>query len=164
MTQARIRKQVYLLRASDLTDYPIWEFCSDEEDEEGQDEATVRPSKDTEILGYSPGAYVVAADAVCNDGSRYSAYLYSGKPDDIGCVQPNLVLPSGQVNVWFGSLKYSGDPQSYVTESLAKLDKLRDEVFPIKFTTRVDENGARVTLSVDGFKARDEEDRVVTIG
>ena len=40
----RIRKQVYLLTVEDLNDHPLWEFCPDEEGEEDQDEATVKPS------------------------------------------------------------------------------------------------------------------------
>ena len=34
----RIRRQVYRLTEQDLLDHPIWEFCSDEEGVDGQDE------------------------------------------------------------------------------------------------------------------------------
>jgi hypothetical protein len=50
-TQERIRKHVYLLTEPDLIDYPLWEFCSDEEGEEDQDETTVKPSGDLEVEG-----------------------------------------------------------------------------------------------------------------
>ena len=39
----KIRKQVYQLTLDDLERTPVWEFALDEEVEEGQDEATVRP-------------------------------------------------------------------------------------------------------------------------
>jgi hypothetical protein len=39
----KIRKQVYDLTLDDLTRYPVWEYALDEEGEDGQDEATVRP-------------------------------------------------------------------------------------------------------------------------
>jgi hypothetical protein len=38
-----IRKQVYELTHDDLAVHPAWEFCLDEEDRPGQDEATVQP-------------------------------------------------------------------------------------------------------------------------
>ena len=40
----KIRKQVYELTVDDFTEFPVWEFALDEEGEENQDEATVRPS------------------------------------------------------------------------------------------------------------------------
>src|SRR5262252_1978828 len=39
----RVRKQVFDLTVEDLDRYPVWEFALDEEGDEGQDEATVRP-------------------------------------------------------------------------------------------------------------------------
>jgi hypothetical protein len=39
----KLRKQVYDLTTEDLDFAPIWEYAHDEEGEEGQDEATVRP-------------------------------------------------------------------------------------------------------------------------
>jgi hypothetical protein len=42
-TKMNFRKQVYELTVEDLRQHPVWEFALDEEGEEGQDEATVRP-------------------------------------------------------------------------------------------------------------------------
>ena len=39
----RVRKQVDELRATDFEEYPCWEYASDEEGRNGQDECTVRP-------------------------------------------------------------------------------------------------------------------------
>lgn len=39
----RIRKQADELTRSDWQRFPAWEYCLDEEDEEGQDETTLRP-------------------------------------------------------------------------------------------------------------------------
>jgi len=99
---ARIRKQVYDLTAEDLRRYPLWELCLDEEGIESQDEATVKPSDDSEVPGYSCGVYVVATDFQLSDGSTMEGYVYSGEPDNFSCIQPNVIVESGQVNLWFG--------------------------------------------------------------
>jgi hypothetical protein len=95
-TPARIRRQVYELTPEDLASHPLWEFCPDEEGEEGQDEATVKPSEDTNVSGHSPGAYILACDVAFADGSAADGYIYSGEPHDFGCTQPNIVTESGQ--------------------------------------------------------------------
>src|SRR5215831_9399109 len=97
-----IRKQVYELTAKDFSDYPIWEFCSDEEGVDGQDEATVRPTDKTELTDELPGACVVAANVKFADGSLGAGYLYNCEGDDIGCVQPNLLTDAAQINFWLG--------------------------------------------------------------
>jgi hypothetical protein len=38
-----VRKPVYRLTLADLREFPVWEYASDEDGVEGQDEATVRP-------------------------------------------------------------------------------------------------------------------------
>jgi hypothetical protein len=43
MSGSRVRKQVYDLTVADLEQHAVWEFALDEEGEEGQDEATIRP-------------------------------------------------------------------------------------------------------------------------
>jgi hypothetical protein len=63
----RIRKQVYELTRLDLQPHPLWEFCPDEEGMLEQDEATVKPSEDSEVSAFSPGAYIVATDFVLAD-------------------------------------------------------------------------------------------------
>jgi hypothetical protein len=98
---SRIRKQVYELTTQDFLDHPIWEFCSDEEGVEGQDEATVRPTTKTKLTAELPGACVLAAKVGFADGSSGAGYLYNCEEDDIGCVQPNLLAGASQVNCQF---------------------------------------------------------------
>jgi hypothetical protein len=47
----KTRKPVDQLRQIDLETFPIWEFASDEEDEEGHDETWVRPLRAKQIPG-----------------------------------------------------------------------------------------------------------------
>jgi len=151
----RIRKQVYDLSTEDLRRYPLWEFCLEEEGIEDQDEATVKPSDDTEVPGYSPGTFVVATDFQLSDGSLMEGYIYSGEGDDFSCIQPNLIVDSGQINIWFGI-------QVPEVEKLKKiydlLEKTREQLFPICYKTRVAINGSRLNGTIKGFGARTLKD------
>ena len=102
----RIRKQVYELTGQDFLDHAIWEFCSDEEGVEGQDEATVRPTAKTELTDELPGACVLAARVSFAHGSSGAGDLYTSESDDFGCVQPNLLAGASQVNFWLGWLRF----------------------------------------------------------
>jgi len=148
----QIRKQVYLLTSEDLNAHPLWEFCPDEVGEDGQDEATVKPSKETAVSGYSPGVYILAADATFADGTTAIGYIYSGGPEDgMGCTQPNIVTTSGQVNFWLGWLRFVKDPQARIAEACILLGKEHSSIFPIFFRTRPHINGAVLELVVDSF-------------
>jgi hypothetical protein len=159
-----IRRQVYLLSAQDFADHPVWEFCGDEEGFEEQDEATVKPSGEAEINGYAPGAYVVAADATFADGTRTLGYLYSGEPHDFGCLQPNVLTPSGQVNLWLGSLQFIKDVDQRVAENLKTLGRDPSQVFPITFQSRVKVNNELLRVVVEGFMAVDTRRSLKILG
>jgi len=66
----KIRRQVYDLTLEDLNEFPVWEFALDEEGEEGQDEATVRPYMNSGKLDPSDGMFVVRAIFTLADGSK----------------------------------------------------------------------------------------------
>lgn len=151
----RIRKQVYDLIAEDFRSHPLWEFCSDEEGISGQDEATVRPSDDLEVPGYSPGAYVVATDFQLADGSRMDGYIYSGEPADFPCSQPNVILESGQINFWFGIRVPEVENLKRIYE---RFGKTGEQLFPLRYKTRVAINGSRVDGTIHGFGARRRSD------
>ena len=71
----RIRRQVYDLTLHDLNEFPVLEFALDEECEEGQDEATVRPLIASEPLDPSDGMFVVRAVFTLADGSKMLGLL-----------------------------------------------------------------------------------------
>jgi hypothetical protein len=147
----RIRKQVYELTRLDLQRHQLWEFCSDEEDVSGQDEATVRPSEDSEVPAYSPGAYIVAADFVLADGSSAEGYIYSGEPHDFACTQPNVILTDGQINFWLGTIPATNERLSTLYK---RLGKKAESVFPVHYETRVPINGKPMKGVVEGFGTR----------
>jgi hypothetical protein len=151
----RIRKQVYDLTTEDFRRYPLWEFCLDEEGTEGQDEATVKPSDDSEVPGYSPGAYVMAADFKLSDGSSMEGYIYSSEPDDFSCAQPNIIVESGQINFWFGIRVPEVEKLKRIYE---RLGKTSGQLFPLGYKTRVEINGSRLNGTIKGFGARTLKD------
>ena len=144
----RIRKQVYHLTRLDLKDYPLWEFCLDEEGLPGQDEATVKPSEDREVPAYSSGAYIVAADFVFSDGSPAEGYIYSGEPEDFACTTPHIFVSDGDVSFWFGRRAPKPEVIASVYE---KLGKDPSRVFPIRYRKRVPVNGSLMNGTIRGF-------------
>jgi len=162
--EGRIRKQVYLLTAQDLTDHAIWEFCSDEEGEEGQDEATVKPSSVTEVPGYSPGVYILGSDVVFSDGTKTIGYIYSGEPQDLGCTQPNILVGSEQINFWFGALRFQRNLEERLAGYYRLLGKNREAIYPITFQSRADVNGSPLKIVVESFMGIDEKREVVAVG
>lgn len=159
-TSERVRKQVYELASEDLNNHPLWQFCLDEEREEGQDEGTVKPSKDLEVPGYSPGAYILACDVRYADGSTGLGYIYSGEAHDFGCTQQNVLTASGQVNFWLGWLRFVKEPALPIAAAIARLSKASASVFPIQFQTRPSINGAPMKLVVSGFMAKGADQKL----
>src|SRR5579871_4791491 len=98
---SQLRKQIYELSEADLLAHPLWEYCSDEEDVDGQDEATVRPAI-AHGLPYGPGEIFVAADATFADGTKATAYISSGPTDELGITQPHVVVEGTQIGFWLG--------------------------------------------------------------
>lgn len=66
-----IRKQVYELAINELRDYPVWEYALDEEDREGQDEATVRPVILSAPLDPNIGMFIVRTRFKLADGTLH---------------------------------------------------------------------------------------------
>jgi hypothetical protein len=68
----KIRKQVYELKLDDVRRFPVWEFALDEEGEEGQDEATVRPCEISGPLDSADRPFIIRAGFTLADiGKHY---------------------------------------------------------------------------------------------
>lgn len=160
---SRIRKQVYELTAKDFSDYPIWEFCSDEEDVEGQDEATVRPTDKMELADELPGSCVVAANLRFADGSLGTGYLYNCDDNDMGCIQPNLLTAAGQINFWLGWLRFVRNAAERVQLGYGKIGKTKAAVFPLSFESTTNVNGRVLRVVVHGFMAQSLDGATVIV-
>jgi hypothetical protein len=144
MRAGRIRRQVYELTPSDLERFPVWEFSLDEEGEEGQDEETVRPCEPGGPLDPADGMFIVRASLTLSDGTRLNGYLTPPVEGDTGLstLQPAVVVPSGQVSFWCGTIV---PPAAHIAKSYALVGKASPtQVFPLRFASDVDLIGDRV--------------------
>jgi hypothetical protein len=151
MSGERIRRQVYELTRSDLERFPVWEFALDEEGEDGQDEATVRPYDPNGPLDPADGMFVVRAKMTLLDGTRMMGYLTppTREEKDLSTVQPVVVVPNGQVLFWWGMIV---PPSAHVAKSYALLGKASPaQVFPLRFESDVHLIGGPVAGEVPGF-------------
>ena len=162
-TAPRIRKQVYELTVQDFLDHPIWEFCPEEEDVDGQDEATVKPTAKDGLTDELPGSCVVAAEVRLADGSSCAGYLYNCEEHDIGCVQPNLLAAASQVNFWLGSLRFIPNATERVQLGYRKIGKTKDAVFPLSFESTLKVNGRVLRVIVPGFMALGLDGKTVVV-
>jgi hypothetical protein len=142
----KIRKQVYELTVEDLEKYPVWQFAVDEEGEEGQDEATVRPATAPLPLDPSAAMFIVRTKFSLADGTRHIGFLTPGHAaDDLGSVQPMIIAPQGQVCFWMGA---SRGETSHLYQ---KLGKNAEQTFPVVFKSDVPLIGGVVFGSIPGF-------------
>lgn len=124
----------------------------------------MKPSEDTEVPGYSPGAYILASDVTFGDGTSALGYVYSGGPEDgLGCNQPNVVTSSGQVNFWLGWLKFVKEPEKEIEKGLAMLSKDSASTFPVHLRTRPKINGSSMEIIVDSFMGAGDKMRPVAV-
>ena len=142
----KIRKQVYELTVDDFIEFPVWEFALNEEGEENQDEATVRPSTAPLPLDCSESRFVVRAKFSLADGTRYIGYLTPGHAaDDLGLIQPMIITPEGQVIFWMGAVPSDTGPY------YQKLGKTAGQIFPVAFKSDVPLVGGVIFGSIPGF-------------
>jgi hypothetical protein len=146
----KIRKQVYDLKPADLEHSAVWEYALDEEGEEGQDEATVRPFAWDGKLDPADGMFIVRASFTLVDGTTMSGYLTANVEGeaDLGTVQPAIVTGHGQVSFWCGVIQPDA---THLANCYSVLGKDPGEIFPILFSSQVDLVGGVVAGTVPGF-------------
>ena len=151
MSDGRVRKQVYDLTVADLEQYGVWEFALDEEGEEGQDEATVRPYELQGPLDPSEGMFIVRARLRLADGTQLKGYMTPPVQGDssLGTLQPAVVVRDGQISFWCGMLE---PERGHITASYARLGKASaSEVFPLRFESDVPLVDGPITGELPGF-------------
>jgi hypothetical protein len=146
----KIRKQVYELKLDDFVKHAVWEFALDEEGEEGQDEATVRPFTPTGALNPSYGMFVVRADFRLADGTQMHGYLTPPVQGNssLGTLQPIIITDRGQVFFWCGTITPA---VAHLADNYARLGKDAAGTFPITFQSAVPLIGGTVSGSLPGF-------------
>jgi len=123
----KIRKQIYDLTLADLRQFPIWEFCLDEEGEEDQDECTVRP--------HSAGEYDFEGMFICHaffslaDGQKMEGFVTPA--EDLSESQPTIYASDSQrASFWFGAMKPQDDEIEKMYAALGGRDA---GIFPISW-------------------------------
>jgi hypothetical protein len=146
----KIRKQFCDLTLDDVRKLPVWEFALDEEGEEGQDEATVRPCETSGALDPSDGPFIVRAAFTLADGTQMHGCLTTptSADDDLGTLQPVIIGERGQVFFWHGVI--APDDQS-LAESYEKLGRDAARAFPIQVVSDVELVGGPVRATIPGF-------------
>lgn len=154
----KIRKQVYDLGPQDFEEHPVWEFALDEECEEGQDEATVRPFTTDGPLDVDAGMFVVRARFTMADGTVAEGYLTPPVQgmEGIETYQPTIVTSDGQVPLWCGI--FPPDEQ-FLRQSYSFLGKASDEVFPVRYASVVHLSVGTVEGTIAGFSYFVDEKR-----
>jgi hypothetical protein len=151
MSAVRVRRQVDELTPEDLERFPVWEFALDEEGEEGQDEATVRPYEAMLPLNPSDGMFIVRATLTLSDGTSFKGYLTPPVQGETGIstFQPAVVVPNGQVSFWCGMLAPQPD---HIAKCYSLLGKSSSkQVFPVQFASDVSLMGGPIAGVIPGF-------------
>jgi hypothetical protein len=124
------RKPVTDLTAADLEAFAVWEFATDEEELDGQDESWVKPLSATRIPSDGLSLSVAAALRLAS-GRIYPGILFCDTYAGFDVSAIAILTTSGRV------LFAHNDP---VSETLAKLNQLglnAGQVFPVEYRTRV---------------------------
>jgi hypothetical protein len=154
-----MRRQVYELTPADLEQCPIWEHALDEEGDEGQDEATVKPRPDLGRADPAEGMLLVRAELVAADGTRFVGYVYPEHDDEPGLLQPTIVTDAGQVNFWLGGV---APREGELEGRYALLGKTPSELFPVRYRAVVPHDGVQLIGTIPAFRGyRSFDDRTV---
>jgi hypothetical protein len=143
-----IRKQIADLLPSDLEQYAIWELALDEEGEEGQDEETVRPRPDLRHADPADGLFVVRAELVARDGTRFTGFVTASEEDALSALQPTIVTARGQVRFWLG---LHGPRPGEIEDAYELLAKPAGRLFPLRFRTLVPVAGRTPAGAIGAF-------------
>ena len=120
----------------------------DEDGEEGQDEATVRPCEISDASDRS--GLIVRAEFTLADGTKMFGCLTTPLSDDdgLGELQPVIITERGQVLFWHGVIAPKAEE---LVKSYAVLGKDAANVFPVQFASDVELFDAPFRGSIPGF-------------
>lgn len=133
-----------------MLELPVWEFALDEEGEEGQDEATVRPCEISGALDASRGSFVVRATFTLADGTPMNGCMMtpSSSGDGLSTLQPVIITERGQVLFWHGAIAPNA---RRLAECYEKLGRDAARVFPVQVVSDVEMVGGPVRATIPGF-------------
>ena len=125
----KTRKPIDQLRPNDLKTFPVWEFASDKEGEEGQDETWVRPLRVKQVPA---NAYSLSVAAVLRaaDGAEYEGVISVNTAEGFEAVHAAVLTEDNYVFIpWPGK-----DDAAKSARSAAKeLGVRAKDLFPLAY-------------------------------
>jgi hypothetical protein len=131
----KTRKAVDKLTLKDLDAYPIWEFCTDEEDVEGQDETWVRPLK-SKSIPHNLYSLNVSADLTTANGDAFRGFV------GVTTIERKVEISGGVILSGPKPYLFIPNPEFFLykreSQQLAvSLGLPKSKVFPISYRLRV---------------------------
>ena len=144
----KTRKPVDKLAPTDFKAFPIWEFASDEEGVEGQDETWVRPVARAQV---PPNAYsqLVGAHFMTSKGRKLDGFMNVTTAGDAIEIQPGSIVRRGiyQCLPTISKAKAVAEKCDWALrdrKDLAKALGLAEaDVFPLRYEFRVKIRGEK---------------------
>jgi hypothetical protein len=157
-------KQFVDLEASDFDRHPVWvsthsvDYDEPWYDDDDVDEETFRPWTKKMPVSPDDGMFLVRASFTTGDGVRYAGFLTPSARDDVGDLQPTILIGPRHVALWQGSVPGRAlHRQSFYTA----LGKTADQLFPIRFTADPGLANGVVSGQAEGFYGLDDDWSVV---
>ena len=127
----------------------------DEEDLEGQDETTVRPSTLRDLPANSMGSFLVAAEVRFGDGSKGLGYLFCDE-HDVTSASPSVFI--GEKSIGENSVGFFL-PGPFPSERIEKrklqnykeLGRDPTQIFPVSFYSLIPVGSRPIRFDLDGF-------------
>lgn len=126
-----MRKQVHELQAADFETHACWEYATDEEGRDDQDECTVRPLPLEELAGATHQVFVQAAFFFQNGRIRMGVVTLNAGADPAGH-QPALFAPDGLMTFYEGATQ---PEQSTVRRFVESLKKISPTPLPVYYVS-----------------------------
>ena len=105
-------------------------------------------------MSISPGSSVsrileiVYSKFILSDGSLFNGYVYGEPSDDIGFIQPNIIIANKQIPFWSGIRKPN---KLDINDYYSTLNKTKKDIFPIKWKVNIPMEEIIQTGLITGF-------------
>lgn len=127
----RIRKQLNKLSVADFEAHACWEYASDEEGQESEDECTVRPLALSELANATHQVFVQAAFFFPNGRVRLGLVTLNAGDEPSGH-QPALFGTDGLFAFYRGAIE---PKRSEVKRFVAAIKKISPCPFPVRYVS-----------------------------
>jgi hypothetical protein len=108
----------------------------------------VKPRPDLTRADPAVGIFVVRAEFVAADGTRFDGYVSPHEDAHAFYTQPTIVTADGQVPFWFGGV---APRPARLESSYRTLGKTAAELFPVRYRALADHGGAALEGDIRAF-------------